>query len=775
MSLPPVRAIVLSVAAAISALSLAARAEAPRSAAHLQLDSVTSLDPTRATPEGDAMSIATADRIEGNPQNELHLIGNAEIRRGGAVLTADHITYYQDTDEVTASGNAKVSRQGASFAGPSMSFRLTSRSGTMRDADWEYTPRNLRGCAKNIRFLSGDHTTFEDATVTTCKRDEQAWFISLNELEIDEYDLTASGTGAVLHFQGAPILATPWFSFPVGSERRSGFLTPTFSMSTSRGLDIAVPYYFNIAPNYDYTLTPRVMTKRGVMMGNEIRLLEGGFSGQVNFDWLSDDKETKENRWGTRIQAQYRYDRLSASVDYNRVSDDDYISDFSGSIRDTSETILPQNYTLRWTENYWNTSLRVTKNQTLFVNGITPLIPYEREPQFTFQGLVADWKGFEFESLFDATRFTHPNFVGGTRVVASQSVAYPLKGPGWFITPKAEFMGTWYSLSNLERENGQFKDKTPSRYTHTFSVDAGLEFERDTSFFGRSAYQTFEPRLYYVYTPYRNQNDIPLFDSSVLDLSFPTLFTPNLYSGYDRVSEANQLTAALSTRYIDSDSGLELFRASIGQRQYFSHQRVQFLPESASTRRFRNGYYSSVEDSTDDMHSDLLASVGARLTRSLYASTTMQYSTSLDDFTKAKAGLTWQPAKMSTIGLYYRYNRSTQTNLSDRIRQIDLQMQWPITNRLYALARYNYSLRSKKPVEVIGGLEYLHDCWTFRLAAQRYTTASNEQESTFFFQLELYGLGSIGINPIAELRRNIRGYQAEGPMPVSTDPYDHYE
>lgn len=775
MPLPPVRAIVLGVAVAVSALSLAARAEAPHSAVRLKLDSVTSLDPSRATPENDALSIATADRIEGNPQDEIHLIGNAEIRRGGAVLTADRITYRQETDEVTASGNARVSRQGASFAGPSMSFRLTSRSGTMHDADWEYAPRNLRGCAKNIRFLSGDRTTFEDVTATTCRRDEQAWFISLSELEIDEYDKTATGTGAVLHFQGAPILASPWFSFPVGTERRSGLLTPTFSMSSSRGFDLAVPYYFNIAPNYDYTVTPRVMTKRGVMLGNEARFLEGDFSAQVNFDWLPEDRETKEDRWGTRIQARYRRDRLSASIDYNRVSDDDYVSDFSGSIRNTSETILPQNYTLNWTENYWNAMLRVTKNQKLFVDGISPVIPYEREPQFTFRGLVADWKGLEFETLLDATRFTHATFVGGTRVVASQSASLPLRGAGWFIIPKAEVTGAWYSLTDLDREGGQFRSKDPSRFTHTLSLDAGLEFERDTTFFGRNAYQTFEPRLYYAYTPYRNQDDIPLFDSSVVDLSFPTLFTPNLYSGYDRISEANQLTTALSTRYIDRASGLELFRASIGQRQYFSHQRVTFLPAGTDGEHFRRGYYSSVDENSDSMHSDLLASVGARLTQNLYGSMMGQYSTSADQFNNAKLGLMWHPAKASTLGLYYRYKRSTATNDADRIRQIDLQMQWPITERLYALARYNYSLRSKKPVEMIGGLEYLHDCWTMRVAAQRYTTASNEEESSFFIQLELYGLGSIGVNPIAELRRNIRGYHAEGPMPVSTDPYDYYE
>lgn len=775
MFLPPVRAIVLSVAAALAAFGAVARAEAadaPRSAVRLRLDSVTSLDPSRAQPEGDAMSVVSAERIEGSPEDELHLIGDAEVRRGGAVLTADRITYRQQTDEVTATGNARISRQGASFAGPVMSFRLTSRSGTMEDAQWEYAPRNLRGCAKNVKFLSGDRTTFEDATVTTCKRGEEAWFIGLSELELDEYDQTATGTGAVLHFQGLPILASPWFSFPVGTERRSGLLTPTYGMSSTRGVDFSIPYYFNIAPNYDYTLTPRVMTKRGLMLGNEARVLVDDFAAQVNLDWLPEDRPSRENRWATRVQASYSSGRLGASVDYNRVSDDDFISDFSGSIRESSETILPQNYALTWTDEYWNTSLRVTKNQTLMVNGIRTLIPYERVPQFTFKGFVADWKGFEFSTMLDATRFTHPSFLGGTRVVASQSVSRPLRGAGWFVIPKAEFMGAWYQLSDMERER-EFGNRGPSRYTPTLTLDAGLEFERDASFFGREAYQTLEPRIYYAYTPYRNQDDIPIFDSSVMDLSFATLFTPNLYSGYDRVSEANQLTTVVSTRYIDRASGLELFRASIGQRQYFSDQNVRFLPDDVNKWQFRHGYYSSVTEPNTDVRSDLLASVGARLTQSLYGSASTQYSTSLNRVVNVKTGVTWQPKRMSTLGLYYRYNRSADVN--DDIKQIDLQMQWPISGRLYGLFRYNYSLLTKKPIEMIGGVEYIHDCWTMRFAAQRYTTAANEKESNFFLQLELYGLGSIGINPITELRRNIRGYQATGPLPSATGPYDYYD
>ena len=774
MPLPPVRAVTLCVAAALALIAAQARADsAAPSSVRVNLESVDSLDPGRAQAD-DAASFVSADRMEGSPADELELIGNAEVRRAGAVLTADRITYRHDTDEVTASGNARVSRAGASFAGPSMRMRLTSREGSMDEAQWEYTPRNVRGCARNVRFLSGNRTTFEDVFFTTCQKGDDSWIISMNDLEIDEYDLTASGTGAVLRFQDVPIFASPWFSFPISDQRRSGFLTPAYGMSSTRGVDISVPYYFNIAPNYDYTLTPRLMTKRGVMLGNEARFKYDEFNAQVDLNYLPHDRLTGEDRWSTRVQADYKRDKLGVNVDYNRVSDDDYITDFSGNIRESSESVLPQDYSLTWTDTYWNSMLRVTKNQTLKVDGGTTIVPYEREPQLVLKLYNADWKGFELATTVDATRFTHPTRLDGSRVVAEQSVSYPLRGAGWFFIPKAQVQGAWYELTNTSRDEYYSFNKSPSFVVPTFTIDSGLVFERDSHFFGREAYQTLEPRIYYAYTPYRDQSDIPVFDTTVADLSFATLFTPNLYAGYDRVSEANQLTTVISSRWIDKASGLELFRASVGQRQYFADQDVRFL----NTQK-EYDYFGNMDTPRSNVRSDLLASVGARLTRSLTASASTQYSSSLNRMMNVKTGLVWQPKRMSTVSLFYRYNYSantvTDSTYDDNIKQVDFSVQWPITERLYGLMRYNYSLYKRKPIELIGGFEYLSDCWTLRFAAQRYTTASNEEESNFFVQLELNGLGSIGINPISELRRNIRGYQTTGPLPTTADPYDYYE
>lgn len=742
-----------------------------QNAPRVQLDIATKLDESLIT-DSDAASIVTADRIEGNPEDELHLIGNAEVRRGGAVLRGDKITYNHERDEVTAEGSAELSRAGASFSGPSMTFQLTSRSGSMQQAEWEYAPRNLRGCAKNVQFLSGDKTTFEEVKFTTCSRDEEDWYIRLKELEIDEYDKSASGRSAVLHFKGVPVVGTPWFAFPINKERRTGFLTPSYGMSSTRGVEFAVPYYFNLAPNYDYTLTPRLMVKRGVMLENEVRVLQNDFSATVNADYLPSDRVYDDDRYSFHVQSSYVKDKFSASIDYNKVSDDDYITDFSGNIRESSEAVLPQNYELAYTEKFWNTSLRVMKNQTLITEGGSTVVPYEKVPQFVFNAYRADWNGFELDGTVDVTRFSHPDRLGGSRLVVDQQVSYPVRGAGWFVVPKGRLLGTWYQLDDLERDSsGHYTDKSPSRFIPTFSLDSGLVFERDSTWFGRDAFQTFEPRIFYAYAPYRDQSDIPVFDTTIADLNFTTLFSENIFSGYDRVSEANQLSIVMSTRYIDKSSGLELFRASLGQRQYFSDQRVNFL-----NSRSEEEYFGTSEGSAlrNDVRSDLLASVGARLTRTIASSATAQYSSSLNRLVKVNAGVRWTPQNMSIVGLSYRYNYAPE-NPDDNIKQIDFAMQWPLTERLYALFRYNYSLYKNKPIEVIGGFEYLHNCWTLRFAAQRYTTASNEQESNFFLQLELNGLGSIGTSPIAELRRNIKGYQTREAMPGPSGIYDYYK
>ncbi len=751
-------AISLAVAASLAAWSSCALAQknAPETAAatHDAADMNAWTGQLQAPEDPDnAPSIISAQIIEGSPETELVLSGEAEVRRAGTVIQGETIIYTQSTGEVVAEKDAVIVREDGKFSAPKFSYFLDTETGRADQVEYEYAPRGLRGSAGCAEFKSADVTELTDVVVTSCKKDSQAWWIEMDSLTLDEYSQSGEGTGAVLKMGNVPVMGLPWFTFPLSSQRKSGFLTPAVGFSSSRGFDIAVPYYFNIAPNYDYTLTPRIVTKRGVLLGNEFRFLTDHLSGELFAEYLPHDRKTGEDRYSLSANVRGGWNGFGYGVNYNRVSDDDYLDDFSSTLRTTDDDILAQDYWLTYGSTYWNSALRVTKNQTLQDADK----PYEREPQFTWNAYFADEEGFELTTKIDATRFAHPTKLEGDRFVFHQTVAYPIQSAGWFITPKAQFITTQY---DLDRARPGQTDTSPSVTVPILSLDAGMTFERDTNLFSHNIVQTLEPRLFYSYTPYRDQSAIPLFDSTFADVNFAQLMTENPWAGYDRIPETNQLTGMLTTRLIDDETGFEWLRASIGQRYYFNDQTISA--------------YTGERISMEDQKSDFLASLGAKLTRELSANIYGQWSWERSSMQKFTAGLRWQPRPMSVIGLYYRYNWARDQQSEDYIDQIDLSIQWPLTQRLYALARQNYSLYDNKFIETLVGFEYHHDCWTLRTVAQRYTRDTDRDETSFYIQLELTGLGSIGSSPLSELQRSIQGYQTRSPVPTSIGTYDYY-
>jgi LPS-assembly protein len=701
-------------------------------------------------------TFARADRIEGSVDESILLEGNAEVRRGGVVLRGDRILYTQATDQVDVTGNARVFGRGATFTGPELSFRIDAQTGRMPDAEFTYPARNGRGEATLIEFLSEQRARMENARFTTCAPGDKSWWVQMDEVSIDGLEQSATASAAVLYFQGLPILASPWFGFPVGNQRRSGFLTPSFGVSNTLGTDIRTPYYWNIAPNYDYTISPRVMTKRGVLFGNEFRFLEREFNGTLFYDIIQHDRQTDTARSYTGARFSWASPTgLGAGVNYNRVSDDNYFVDFSSTILGSSQKVLPQDYFLSYTKPFWSAVARVTQNQILQdpLAPVTP--PYERVPQLTVTGFVADWNGWEGALVLDGTRFVNPQagLPPGNRYIANPRIAYPYITPGWFITPRAQLSATYYSL-DPQFNTGVTSD---TRVMPILSVDSGLIFERDTQWFGRSAQQTLEPRLYYAYIPFRAQDQLPNFDSALADLNYAQFFTENIYSGYDRIVNANQLTLALATRILDAETGAERLRAAIGQRYYFSAQKVVLPGETP-----RQG-----------SESDLLAAISAQLGPAWAVDGAVQYSAETSAISRATIGTRYQPRRSSVISAYYRYQEASTPSASTN--QIDISAQWPITDRWYGVGRYNYSLESRKPVEAIAGFEYKEDCWLLRFAFQRFQTTTATATTNFYVQLELTGLTSVGTNALSQLQRNIPGYQRINPLPRQPGMFEYYE
>ena len=705
--------------------------------------------------EGDSPTIAKAYSIEGSPQTSLTLSGEAELRRAGTLIQGETIVYTQETGEVIVKGDALVAREGIELKAPEASYQLDEGTGEANDVRYHYKPRGLRGSARCMRFVSADVTELKDVLMTSCEGDNPAWWVEMNELTLDEYEQAGTGKGAVLKLGGVPVFGSPWLTFPISSERKSGVLSPVVGMSSARGLDISVPYYFNIAPNYDYTLTPQIITKRGVMLGNEFRFLTEHLEGEISGQYMPHDREYGEDRYSVNANLRGSWNNFGYGINYNRVSDDDFFDDFSRSLRDGSDDILPQDYWLTYSSTYWNSAVRVMKNQTIDY----AQKPYEIEPQFSWNAYVADAAGFELTTHLEATRFRHPTLLDGDRFVLHQQVAYPVRGAGWFVTPKAQIISARYDLDH--DDSGRYSETDPSYTLPIVSLDSGLIFDRDFAMSGRNITQTLEPRLFYSYTPYRNQSNIPLFDSSEADLNFAQLFNENSWTGYDRIAETNQVTASVTSRFIDAQSGLEWAKVSVGQRYYFNDQTINSAGERISM---------------ENQKSDFLASIGARLTRTISASAFGQWSWERSSFKKAIAGVRWQPKPMSVIGLYYRYNWQENRDSDDYIDQIDLSLQWPLSDKLYALLRQNYSLYDNKFVESLAGVEYHAGCWTLRAVAQRYIRNENkDSETNFFLQLELTGLGGIGSSPLSELQRSIPGYQTRSPVPTSIGTYDYYQ
>ena len=696
---------------------------------------------------------ARAQAIGGEPEKSITLTGDAEVRREGLVLRGDRMHYEIPTDTLTIEGNARIFQGGAAFSGPRVIFHPDARTGHMDQPDFTYAPRNGRGNARVVEFLEGERVTFRDARYNNCAPGDEAWWVRGGSIAIDRSDELGVARNARLEFQGLTLFATPYFQFPLGDGRRSGILTPSFGLNSRLGPEVTVPIYWNIAPNRDATFTPRIMTRRGVLLANEFRYLDPTYRGTVQYEILPDDRERNAKRDLVSVRHDYASPSgVAAGLNFNRVSDNSYFVDFGQSIVTTSQRVLPQEGFLSYTRPAWNTALRVVKNQTL-QDPLAPLTPpYEKVPQLSLNGQRYDLGGFDVSVAMDATQFAHTSLEEGSRYIFNPVVSYPLLAPGWFVVPKLQWHATQYSLDETLRPG----NASPTRTVPLASLDAGLVFERDGTWFGRPALQTLEPRLFYAKVPFRDQSTLPVFDTAEADFNFAQLFAENRFVGGDRINEADQVTVALVGRVLDPETGAERLRAAIGQRYSFGQQRVTLPGQQPQTGR----------------ESDLLVAASGAIDRRWIVDGSLQHSTLQSQIVRASMGVRYQPRPSSVLSLRYRYKLN-------ELNQIDIATQWPLAfmglPRWYGVGRANYSYRDSNWVEVLGGVEYQADCWVMRVVAQRYVTSTATQTTSVFFQLELNGLGGVGSSPVETLKRNIPGYQVINRAPATPGRYDVYE
>ena len=704
-------------------------------------------------------------RMQGTRGVELVAEGKAELRRDDMRLNADKLTYHELTDEVVAEGDVVIDRGGDVIRGPRANLVVGDRVGAVETPRYELSrtraaeqpgdaPKTVSGSgtADVLRLEGENQYRLDNATWTTCSPSDPDWYIKARELELDYDREVGTARGGSIVFLDTPIFWMPWAEFPLTARRQSGLLPPTFGSSNKTGVDFTQPYYWNIAPNYDATIAPRFMSRRGVQVGGEVRYLGADYRGTTRVEWMPEDRVTGEERRLGSIQHQHRFSpNFFGTLDLNAVSDDEYFEDLSSSIGVASRVNLLRQAQLIYSGGWWTASALAQRYQTLSPEGERPNTePYRRLPQLKLDAARADlpW-GLNAALESEFVRFEHRDG-GESRDEANRFIAYPqlslpLQGAAWFVTPKA---GVHYSRYDIDRKRVDLqKQDSITRTVPIASLDSGLFFERETNFFGGDYLQTLEPRLYYLRVAGREQQDIPIFDSSRYDVGFAQIFSENRFSGSDRIGDANDLTAAVTTRFIEPDTGVERLRALIGQRYYFSDQEV-FLRRQDELRRAGRG-------------AEILAGLGGQINKRVSVDSYVQYNTETSRTERLNANVRYRDGFARVLNLSYRYAPNLIIDGADGIiglEDIDVSGQWPLARRWYGVGRVTHSLKDDRVTEAIAGLEYDGGCWVFRTALHRFAIDEDDVTNAVFIQLELNDLAGIGSNPLNLIRRSVPGY-----------------
>ena len=733
------------------------------------------------TPSNKDETTVRAEQMTGRPSRVLNFDGQVEIVRGPSTIDAETAEYHGVEDLVMANRNVQMFRDRDCYSGDTLEMQMDTGEGFLLNPVYQLAKNNARGFAKRMNFVDSDRSEIEQGTYTTCQGTKPDWYMLSSRLDLDTGRDEGVAYDGVVYFKDVPILAAPWMSFPISDARRSGILPPEFYSTTAGGPELTVPYYFDIAPNRDATIFPTYIEKRGAQLGGEFRYLGSDYSGFTHAEITPSDNDANgKMRYSiSSIHNEVLMPGLTFSMNYNRASDDQYAIDYSHSITQSSQHLLPQIFALNYaTSPFWNAGIQMVNYQVLQDANNDIAKPYQILPKVYAAASKTDNYGFDWSVYGEYADFlnSNPGTVYGERLVGQAQLSYPITGTSYFITPKISYHVSQYKLvpnngvytSDFSTgPNGAYTVATapfstdPALTVPTFSLDAGLYFERDATLLGHDLTQTLEPRLFYVRTPYRNQADIPLFDTGIADINFAQIFSENRFSGQDRVSDANQLTAALVSRAIEMN-GQERMRFAIAQRSSFQQPLVVDTPYYYAINS--NGITVPPPISSLPSRSDLIFAASGKLTDTLTLDAGWQYSESFRSTQQMNYGFKWQPGPMQVLNVEYRFQQVSEVD-PEGMKQIDISAQWPIAPRWYGVARSNFSVQDHRVLDGLAGFEYKQDCWIFRFVAQRYLVPStvagitSSSTTSLFFQLELNGLSKIGSNPLEVLRRSISGYQ----------------
>ena len=774
----------------------------------LKLKSSRGLNPKRQSTEIQQQPVyIDSDNLNGRTDLEITMDGSVKVRRGETLIKAERIDYFQPNDQAKASGKVYMNRGGNVFTGSLLDLKMDAMDGYMLDPEFFFLKGNGQGVAEKMQFINDKKTVADKATYTSCKRKPGPdwmpdWFMKADQISFDQDKNEAVAKNAQLLFYGLPILASPVLSFPLNSERKSGFLAPTFFLDNLGGLEMSLPYYVNLAPNRDYTITTTPMTVRGVLFSNEFRYLERkapqqSFEGTALFEYMPSDQLRGSDRWGLSFQHTGWADEKQAlgfSFDINQVSDNNYWSDFTnltvGANSKLTQRMLPSTINLA---KGWGTlaaGVNVTQWQTQQGTDSSTAIaaPFDKLPQLTVNYMRADVEGFDWTVNTDLTHFSvnrtfycsfystsaYCNQQNALRLVANNYLSRPFLTSYGYITPKLSLSARQYQYD--ETYKGTYGTSAASNsdgvVVPTFSLDTGAVLERPMQIFNANWTQTLEPRAFYVYTPYRYQSDLPNYDTGSNDFNFATVFTENSFSGQDRISDTHTLTLGGTSRMINPQTGAEGARFGLAQRYRFAEQNVLLTPDATTVS---SGY------------SDILGGASLYLTPKLTFDSLFQYNYEEDRSERKSYGFRYNPSGYRVINTAYRYQYKSS-------EVVDVSWQWPLNDlwrdigidqrqgqgmgggHWYSVGRLNYSMLDERLVDSLLGFEYDGGCWLARVAAQRTQLTLTSSTTSLMFQLEFNDFSRLGFGSMGSVKDNVSRYQnLREPFKFAPSPFTQYE
>ncbi len=708
------------------------RCPAPASAS-LSAVAAAGAAPARAPIDPNAPIDVGSDEASLTVDGNARLNGNVRVRQGDRQLRADDVEY-------DAKNNAFVVRGSVEYEDPLLRVKggggqySADGGAAFEGAEFELPSRPARGAARSMRLGLDGVVSLDDVRFSTCPASDPAWQIRARSISLDTRARNGTGRNAAIEFKGVPILYLPYLSFPLGSQRMSGFLFPSIGFSSRSGAQASVPYYWNIAPQQDLTMQPTLYSRRGLDIGAEYRYLTINQRGALSGNFLPSDRIADGNR--QRLQWLHRThlpgDWL-LSIDADDVSDPEYFEDFAEGSAGTSVPFVGRRARLGYRDAYWNLQGDFQEFQT--IDGALPRAdrPYATVPRLLASGATTLGPGELLRVRFDSelVNFERSTGVTGWRFDAEPSMAIDFTAPGAYLRPTAGVRYTQYRLDAAAAGS----DRSPTRSVPYTSFDMGLVLERPAGSGGQRRI-TLEPRALYLYAPFRDQSRLPVFDTALPDLNYVQLFRSNRYVGADRVSDANQVSLGVQGALYDSQSGTRFLSATIGQTYYFEQPRV-LLPGEAPRRRGA---------------SDLIAQLALTAYKDWNVDVGMQWNPDTSRQERAQARLQYRPAPDRIVNLLYRSQRSL-------LRQGEVSGVWPVGSSWNLYTRWVYDFQESRSLERFAGLEYKACCWRLRAVARRFVSnRTGEQDTGIYLQLELNGLASVGSSADTFLEQAVRGY-----------------